>query len=825
MNCRSGILRGNRFTDTVVLSLVIILLGRFIAPVRADDQDLPAGVVNTQNPADVSLSPAQSLERITVPDGFHVTLFAGEPAIRRPIAFDFDDRGRLWVVENYAHPKWEKDNATDRVIILEDTNHDGQFDQRTVFWDKGRYLTGIAVGHGGIWLANTPELTFIPDRNGDDKPDSDPVAMLDGFQISSNNVVNNFHWGPDGWLYGAIGLASPSMVGKPGTPKAQRTRITRGIWRFHPGTHVFEKVAEGMVNPWGADFNQFGDLITANTVLAHLWHIVPGMACERRASEQDNPYAYQRVQSITNHLHWGGGQWQSSRETTERHSVAGGGHAHCGAMIYLGDNWPAKYRGTFFTNNLHGNRVNNDKLVPHGSSWVGQHSDDFLFGNDEWFRGLSIKYGPDGGVYISDWHDTGECHDKDGSHRSSGRIYKVVYGSPAHVSTDLQKLTNAQLAELQTHKNAWQARHARRILHERAMVGSDVSSAIRILKQQFATSADEELQLRALWTLRLCCRNSGANADENGEMIADDLDETALVDLLGHANQHVRRWAIRFLVDHTAPSTAAVDALARQAHLETSPKVRLALACALQRLPHKSRQQIARGLLTHSGDVYDHYLPLMIWYGIEPTVVGDPEAALQLAADSQIPLVRKFIARRLADNSPPHVQPVINAANSQSGPVRDDLLRGLLDGLKGRGRQPVPKNWDNLYTTITSANNSKARSVGVQLATLFGDRKALRSLRNQVLNQKIQPTQRRASLASLLMVESGDGLVNLLHTLVRDDKQLRGDSIQALSVHNNSATAAILLAEFAALPATQQRDVVSVLATRRTFASQLLERH
>ena len=298
--------------------------------------DLPRGVVNTQNSKDIPLTPAESLKRIKAPEGFKVTLFAGEPNVRRPIAFDFDDRGRLWVVENYSHPKWNADNKSDRILILQDTNQDGQFDKRTVFWDKGRYLTAIAVGHGGVWIGNTPELSFIPDKNGDDVPDSEPEVMLNGFQISSNNVLNNFHWGPDGWLYGAIGLSSNSMVGKPGSRIEARTSISRGIWRFHPITHKFEKVAEGMVNPWGADFNEYGDLITSNTVIAHLWHIVPGMYCQRRANERDSKYAYGRIQTIANHLHWGGGQWQSSRQDEHRHSVAGGGHAHCGGMIYLG---------------------------------------------------------------------------------------------------------------------------------------------------------------------------------------------------------------------------------------------------------------------------------------------------------------------------------------------------------------------------------------------------------------------------------------------------------------------------------------------------------
>ena len=280
---------------------------------HGDADELPKGVANTQNPADISLTPAESLAKITAPDGVAVTLFAGEPDVRRPIAFDFDDRGRLWVVENYSHPNWNKDTRKDRIVIFEDADHDGTFDKRTVFWDQGRYVTAIAVGHGGVWIGNTPDLAFLPDRDHDDVPDSEPLVMLDGFTISKNNVLNNFHWGPDGWLYGAIGLTEVSMIGKPGATNEERSPISRGIWRFHPERHVFEKVAEGMVNPWGADFNEYGDLITANTVLAHLWHIVPGMYCERRFGERDNPYAYGRIQTIANHLHWGGGNWTTSR--------------------------------------------------------------------------------------------------------------------------------------------------------------------------------------------------------------------------------------------------------------------------------------------------------------------------------------------------------------------------------------------------------------------------------------------------------------------------------------------------------------------------------
>ena len=157
---------------------------------HAAADELPQGIQNTQNPNDVSLTPAESLAAITVPRGFHVSLFAGEPDVRRPIAFDFDDRGRLWVVENYSHPTWSREGETDRVLILEDTDHDGRFDQRTVFWDKGRYLSGIAWGHGGIWLGNSPELIFIADHDQDDVPDAEPQVVLDGFLVSKNNILD-----------------------------------------------------------------------------------------------------------------------------------------------------------------------------------------------------------------------------------------------------------------------------------------------------------------------------------------------------------------------------------------------------------------------------------------------------------------------------------------------------------------------------------------------------------------------------------------------------------------------------------------------------------
>ena len=801
-------------TRSLTIYALLLLAARCLfVPTFSFADDLPVGVVNTQDPKDVPLTPSQSLQRITVPDGFHVALFAGEPDVRRPIAFDFDDRGRLWVVENYSHPEATEGHNPDRIVIFEDTDNDGQFDVRKVFWDGGRYLSAIAYGHGGVWIGNTPELAFIPDRDGDDVPDSEPIVILDGFCVSSNNVLNNFHWGPDGWLYGAIGLAAKSYIGKPGTSADQRIEMTRGIWRVHPVKHEFEVVALGMVNPWGADFNQYGDLITSNTVISHLWHIVPGMYCQRRGKEQDYPYVYGRIQSIADHLHWGGGQWQDSRKTTQQHSVAGGGHAHCGGMVYLGDNWPDVYRGTFFTANLHGNRINNDCLVRRKSSYVATHGDDFLFGNDPWFRALSVKYGPDGGVFISDWHDLGECHDNDGSHRTSGRIYKITYGSlRKHESFDLRALSSAELASRQMHRNAWHARHARRILHERAIAGDGtvVDKRQNFAIQQELTNAflcdEAEYRLRALWVMYL----------------VGHADEAFLLKCCEFPEENVRRWAVRLLVDGGEPSRKALDFMSRMAREEPSAKVRLALAVALQRISAASRWAIARGLLSHANDASDPYLPYMIWYGVEPLVEANTAAALRLAESAQIPLVRNFIVRRTLDVPSPPVEEVVTATLRLDDQARLDFLNGMRAAIEGRGRIEPPASWISLYKAISVAPDAATRSAAAQLARTFGDRRAVDELTSTVSNHAAGLAERRDALRALLNLDAALP-VSALHDLLREASPLRLDALHALVLRHDDTTPQRLLDSLSQLTPGERQAAVSVLASRRKFALMLFD--
>jgi len=402
----------------------------------------PAGdfpkIYNTEPEKSEPMSPEETAKTAELPEGFRLEVFATEPEVQQPIGITFDDKGRLWVAECYTFAetplRWDM-NLQDRVIVLEDTNGDGESDKRTIFWDKGKRLTSVAVGHGGVWVTCAPQLLFIPDADGDLVPDGEPVVMLDGFDAETigHNIVNGLKWGPDGWLYGRHGITSTSWVGAPGTPEKDRIAMNCAIWRFHPVTKKLEVFCHGGTNPWGLDWNEDGQLFYTNTVIGHLWHAIPGAYYERMFGAHLNPLAYEYIGHTADHYHWdrGSEKWSDIREgISDKTSELGGGHAHMGCLIYQGGVWPKEYHGKLFTCNLHGRRINMDILEREGNGYVGKHGRDFLMMKDPWFRGLDLITGPDGQVWMNDWSDTGECHDNDGIHRSSGRIYRIVYDGP-----------------------------------------------------------------------------------------------------------------------------------------------------------------------------------------------------------------------------------------------------------------------------------------------------------------------------------------------------------------------------------------------------------
>ena len=758
---------------------------------------------------DAPLPPKEAARTMILPDGFQATLFAGEPDVRQPIAFCIDDRGRLWVAENYNYPN-HGTKAGDRILIFEDSDGDGRFDERTVFYDKLNYVSGIEVGFGGVWVMSPPYFYFIPDRDGDDKPDSEPTILLDGFgnHANAHNMANGFAWGPDGWLYGTHGRTNWSMVGKPGTPNGRRVRFDGGVYRYHPTRHVWEPYADGTTNPWGIDWNDYGQAFICNCVNPHLFHVIPGAHYEPWRNRKSSQFAYERIPTIADHLHYTGTGNVRDGIGSDHEDAAGGGHAHCGTMVYLGDNWPDRYRNSLFTNNIHGRRINNDILKRKGSSYVASHGPDLMRSRDPWFMGVTLAYGPDGSVFVSDWSDTGECHSTRNTRRETGRIFRISYGTPKRVTKNPAELSNENLVQLQLHKNDWWVRHARRVLQERAAYGTDMTIVHESLREIFDTHAEIPRKLRALWALH----------------VTGGLSEGWLLKQLNHENRYVRAWVVQLLCE-IPRSRETINGLTRLAKADDElPIVRLALASILQRLPAARRWPIAVELAKHGEDAEDSSLPLMLWYGIEPLVENDLDQFLALAETTVFPLIRRHIARRVASLDSENLELVKllgTLSRAQTAAEQEPLLQGILDGLAGRRRVNIlPEAWQGASAHIDSSENQAVREMAVRLALIVGDPKALARLRALSTNNIADPQERTRAIRALV-ARKIDGLSPVLLNLVAD-KAVQTAAIQGLAEYNNPGIPATLLSHYESFSESVRESAIQTLAARKEWAAKLL---
>ena len=314
-------------------------------------------------------------------------------------------------------------------------------------------------------------------------------------------------------------------------------------------------------------------------------------------------------------------------------------------MCYLGGSWPKEYPGKLFMGNIHGQRINVDVPERKGSGYVGKHAPDFMNFNDRWSQTLDQRYDQDGNVFIIDWYDKQQCHTGNAAahDRSNGRIYKIVYGDKKATQVDLAKLGDFELVKLQLNANDWQARHARRLLQERAFSGKfdeHVANDVRNFAEGRGNAVSEHtqtwakqprLRLRGLWSLH----GMGAVKEADARKWLQD------------ENDYVRAWSIQLLCEDKNPPEWAYTEFTRLAKDDPSPLVRLYLASACQRLNVPNRLPIVEALLAHAEDATDHNLPLMYWYATEPIVAANPAQGALLLAKAKIPLLREYITRRL----------------------------------------------------------------------------------------------------------------------------------------------------------------------------------
>jgi putative membrane-bound dehydrogenase-like protein len=770
--------------------------------------------------ASPALPPAEAQKRFVVPEGFEVRLFAAEPDVINPVAMTWDDRGRLWVVELYEYPLGAPPGTMprDRIKILEDTDGDGRADKVTVFADGLNLATGIQLGYGGVFVGQAPDLLFLEDTKHNDKADKRTVLMT-GFGLEDRHeLLNGFTWGPDGWMYMTHGVFTHSKVKIPeaSTPGVE---VTAAVARYQPRTKQFEVFADGTSNPWGVDFDRYGNAFVSACVIDHLFHMAPGGIYVKQGGPPLNPYSYQLLPSIVEHKHY----------------MA----AYAGIQVYQGNQYPPEWQGEVLFGNIHQNAVNHDRLARNGSSFKANAEKDFLTTSDGWFRPVSEQVGPDGALWIADWYDKYPCYqnaqaDPEGVDRERGRIWRVVYTgkhpgakvpSRPEVKMNLGKLSTEKLVRLLAHPNIWQRRMAERLLAERRD-----PKAVAPLEKLLRSGDTLESRLFALWTLH----SSG------------QLEETDLVNSFADREPAMRAWAARLAGERRLAPDNILEGLKTLAS-DADPSVRLAVATAVRQfvsgsltvdtaVPDNLKDvdigPILAQLVCSSADGKDPLIPFMIWEAGEPLVAADPKPALDWLVEhgaEQMPLsgeITRKVLRRMCDSGDARrmdmAMEFLGRISGQNPAFVAAALDGLLEGQQGKAIKPTMDS-DSLLERLARSQNTELVQRARQLGTLWGNPSAIADIIKEVNDLKASVETRTQAIQTVRKLKSDAAREAMLALISRENpERLVIEAIRALGEIGGDNVGAELIGRWKKFTPPARRAASEVLVSRRNWTLALL---
>jgi putative membrane-bound dehydrogenase-like protein len=781
------------------------------------------------------LPPEESLRRMVLPEGYVAELVASEPQVRQPIDIRFDERGRLWVVQYLQYPfpagltvtaydqyiRAEFDRVplppprhvrgADKITILEDQDGDGKFETHKTFVDGLSLATSVLPGDGGVWVMMSPYLLFYPDRNGDDIPDGDPEVHLSGFGIEdTHSLASSLHWGPDGWIYGATGSTT--------TLEVQGIRLLgQGIWRYHPGTRVFEVFAEGGGNTFSLEFDQYGRAFSGtNNGATRGLHYAQGATYVKGWSKHGpalNPFLFGFFPHMAHE-----GYSPRFAQTI---------------ILYEADALP-QLRGQIVAGMSLTNRVQASAVLPDTSTFRTVDRTVLIATDDKAFRPVDIEQGPDGAIYLADWTDLRLSHlnPADTWDKSNGRIFRIVPKDFVRPPVrDLRRASTPELITVLADPNREKREQARRLLAQRP---ETIAATLQQLIDANASSA-----LEALWVLNL----------------RHEIAEAGLRRVLAHPNEHLRRWAVRLLGDPGLVQPATATALARLAQTEPAVEVRSQLASTARRLPAGQAFPILRALLLRDEDAADHHLPLLIWWAIESkadtgreeilTLVSDPalwrakifsthtaeRIAMRYTADQgprrHYTLKQGVYSEWIIDRAPEHLRRNLEmgARLLEAAPesARATLLRGLAQGLTGPRVESVP---GSLEQFIARAWRTSPHSTDLLvLAARLGVPEATGEALARIKDPKLKDADRQTLIDLLAALPAPEALPVIAGLLQTEKSEARRASrLAALGGFNAVAAAEAVIAAYPSLSPRLQNTAQRMLSERPIWAMTMLQR-
>ncbi|MEX2381829.1 MAG: PVC-type heme-binding CxxCH protein [Opitutales bacterium] len=646
--------------------------------------------------ANAQLSPEEAPAALTPGEGLAVDLVLSEPLITQPVFFNFDERGRLWLVQYRQYPwpaglnvvgrdrywralydgeipppPYKEDSpfrGEDRITIHEDTTGDGEFDSTEVFAEGLNITSAVERGRGGVWVLTPPQLVFYPGADKTDRAEGVPEVHLTGFHLEDTHAIaNSIRWGVDGWLYGVTGSTVTADVIRPGIDEQPIARMEgQHVWRYHPETRRFEVFAEGGGNAFGLEIDEKGRVFSGDNGGNNRGYHYAQHSYNRKNFGKHgalaNPYAFGYFATGMRHH-------QSTRFT---HNF----------IIYEGAALPDFYRGKLIGIDPMNHWLPVTELTPEGATFSTADVGAAIETDDTWFRPQDIKHGPDGFIYVADWYDGQISHYRNHEgeiDKEHGRLYRIrsADAEPGYKPFDLAEKSSRELVELLKHDNRWYREQARRLLGDRRD-----ASLVPSLREA-VLNGDGQFALEALWALNL----SGGFDEDFGLTILD------------HSDPFVRKWAIRLLADDFQLSEMTMDALVKRALQENHMEVRSQLASSAQRLDGEHALPLIDALLQRDADVDDRYLPLLIWWALEKTAESHRDEIVRMFSKPEIwqrAIVRQEIAWRLMRR---YAQPatrrnlltcaaLFRAAPDE--PSRSELMRGFEQAFEGRSLSNVP---------------------------------------------------------------------------------------------------------------------------------------
>ena len=487
-----------------------------------------------------------------------VELVAAEPLVFDPVAIAFDHRGRMFVAEYRDYPtgpEKETDLPLSRIVMLEDTDHDGRMDRRTVFADHLNFVHSLMAYKGGILVAPHDRILFLKDTDDDNIADFRQVLYRGFKPFHSQAQIGNPRWGIDNWVTLNYGTGSVSRVDCPD----KVVEMPRLDFRFDPLTKQFEPDSGrgqygNTVDRWG---NRF---FCANR------NPIMTSTMSYRAAKRNPfliiPQAYVDVAPS-------GGQTRVFPLTEMKSnwlSHAGTHTSACGVTAYLGDLFGDDFNESIFVCEPVGYLVTRSLIQRDGVTFTSVRARpkaDFLASTDTWFRPASLATGPNGAIYLADMYRLYVEHPRFFPEEAAkkmkwragddrGRIWRIVPEKSPSIKPFKPPESTAELIQLLDDNNAW-----RQFLAQRLLVERQDKKAVPELNRLLRDCESATTRLHVMWTL------DGLDA----------LRITQLLRLLHDENIYVRRDAIRLvgarleqhpeLLDHLLQLTDSEDVLIR----------------------------------------------------------------------------------------------------------------------------------------------------------------------------------------------------------------------------------------------------------------------